>query len=140
MKFRYNDGGRQEAGYKGITGDCAVRAIAIATNISYQKVYNDINELSKQEKVINKKRSNSRTGVSRKIINQYLESLGWKWVSCKQIGEGCKTHLKASELPKENIICRLSKHCVAVINGVINDTYDCSRNETRCVYGYWIAK
>jgi len=26
---------------------------------------------------------------------------------------------------------------VAVIDGVINDTYDCSREGTRCVYGYW---
>jgi hypothetical protein len=31
MKFNYNDGGREAAGFKGFTGDCVCRAIAIAT-------------------------------------------------------------------------------------------------------------
>jgi hypothetical protein len=45
--------------------------------------------------------------------------------------------LKEDELPKGRIICRLSKHYAAVIDGVLNDTYDCSRKGTRCVYGYF---
>ncbi len=24
-----------------------------------------------------------------------------------------------------------------MIDGVVHDTYDCTRNGTRCVYGYW---
>jgi hypothetical protein len=40
MKFVYNDGGRAAAGYKGNAGDCACRAIAIATGKPYQEVYN----------------------------------------------------------------------------------------------------
>jgi hypothetical protein len=35
------------------------------------------------------------------------------------------------------LIVSVSRHLVAVVNGVINDTYDCSRDATRCVYGYW---
>lgn len=35
------------------------------------------------------------------------------------------------------IIVRLSRHISAVIDGVIHDTYDPSRDGTRCVYGYW---
>jgi hypothetical protein len=31
----------------------------------------------------------------------------------------------------------VSRHAVAVIDGVIHDTYDCSRGGKRCVYGYW---
>ena len=53
------------------------------------------------------------------------------------IGTGCTVHLNPNELPKGRIICRVTRHYVAVINGVINDTYDCSRDGTRCVYGYW---
>jgi hypothetical protein len=30
-----------------------------------------------------------------------------------------------------------SRHLVAVIDGVIHDTHDCSRDGTRCVYGYF---
>lgn len=39
MEFIYDDGGRAEAGYKGHTGDCVVRAVAIATQLPYQDVY-----------------------------------------------------------------------------------------------------
>jgi hypothetical protein len=54
-----------------------------------------------------------------------------------EIGKGCKVHLRADELPKGKIICSVSRHLVAVIDGVINDTHDCSRDGNRCVYGYY---
>jgi hypothetical protein len=53
------------------------------------------------------------------------------------IGTGCKVHLNADELPKGRLICNVSKHYSAVVDGVLNDTYDSSRNGNRCVYGYW---
>ena len=53
------------------------------------------------------------------------------------IGTGWKVHLKMNELPLGTIIVSVSKHLVTVIDGVIQDTYDPSCNETRCVYGYW---
>jgi hypothetical protein len=56
------------------------------------------------------------------------------------IGSGCKVHLKESELPKGRIVCRVSKHLTCVIDGILHDTWDCSKNETKCVYGYWIKK
>jgi hypothetical protein len=39
MKYVYDDGGRLAAGFKGKTGDCVTRAIAIATEKPYQEVY-----------------------------------------------------------------------------------------------------
>lgn len=71
---------------------------------------------------------------------KYLAALGWKWVATMGIGGGCKVHLKADELPSGTIICRVSRHYVAVVDGVINDTYDCSRGGTRCVYGHYIKE
>ena len=121
------------------TGDCVTRAIAIATGKDYLEIYNIINELAKKEKITEKKKkkSNARTGVYKDTYKKYLESLGWKWYPCMQIGSGCTTHLRKEELPSGTIICRLSRHLVCVKDGVINDTYDCSRGETRCVYGYF---
>ena len=138
MEFNYNDGGRAKY-FKGKTGDCVTRAIAIATEKDYLEVYNIINELAKKEKITEKKKkkSNARTGVYKDTYKKYLESLGWKWYSCMRIGSGCTTHLCKEELPNGTIICRLSRHLVCVKDGVINDTYDCSRGETRCVYGYF---
>jgi hypothetical protein len=64
-----------------------------------------------------------------------LESL--RWFPTTKIGDGCRVHLKAAELPRERLIVSCSKHTTAVIDGIIYDTYDPSRGGTRCVYGYF---
>lgn len=142
MELVFSDGGKKEAGFSGNAGDCVVRAIAIVSGKPYIEVYNALNALSKFERRGKRKRgiSNSRTGVYRTTYERYLKSLGFTWVPTMHIGQGCKTHLKASELPSGRIICTLSKHLTAVIDGIIYDTHDCSRNETRCVYGYYIKQ
>lgn len=139
MKFNYNDGGRNKY-FKGTTGDCVCRAIAIANNMDYKEVYDMINEYSKGERTGKRKRgiSNARTGVYKNTIKRILEDLGWVWIPTMKIGSGCTIHLKEDELPKGTIIVNVSKHTTCIIDGVINDTYDCSREGTRCVYGYYI--
>ena len=141
MQFNYNDGGRSKY-FKGTTGDCVVRAICNATGKDYKEVYDAINELAKNERTSKRKRgkSNARTGVYKATIKRYIEGvLGWVWHPTMQIGQGCKVHLTAEELPKGNIIVSLSLHLTCVKDGILNDTYDCSRGGTRCVYGYWAA-
>ena len=142
MTFVYNDGGREEAGFKGKTGDCACRAAAIAMGRPYAEVYAELQEFAKTEKSSKRKKSksNARTGYYKDTFNKYLETHNWKWYPTMVFGEGCTTHLKAEELPSGNIIARVTRHYVAVIDGVIHDTHDASRNGTRCVYGYWATK
>ena len=41
--LQFDDGGRSAAGYKGKTGDCVVRSIAIATGLPYQQIYDLVN-------------------------------------------------------------------------------------------------
>lgn len=140
QKFIQNDGGRNDTGFKGSTGDCVTRAIAIATGKPYKEIYGSLNVLSESERLGKRKKStsNSRTGVYRITYQKYLESQGWKWIPTMQIGQGCKVHLRSDELPKGSLIVKVSKHLTAMIDGVINDTHDCSRQGTRCVYGYFI--
>ena len=142
MKFEFNDGGRQKAGFKGHTGDCVTRAIAIVTGKPYKEVYDTINTMSINERITKrkKKKSNARTGVFRKTYQKYLESLGYVWIPTMQIGQGCKIHLRSDELPSGHLIIRVTKHITTMIDGVINDTHDCSRQGTRCVYGYFQKK
>jgi len=143
MSYVYNDGGRSKYFKAEKVGDCVTRAIAIATKQDYKEVYDEINRRCKETTLPKKRRtksSSAREGVYRKTYEAYLKDLGWKWVPLMQIGSGCTTHLRADELPKGRIICRLSRHLVAVIDGVVNDTYDCTREGTRCVYGYFIKE
>ncbi len=134
----YDDGGRQAAGYKGHAGDCAVRAITIATGLSYADVYAELNLLAQDERPRQgRKRSNARTGVHSRTAGRFLEAQGFTWVSCMGIGTGCTTHLRTDELPAGRLVTRLSRHFCAVVDGVIHDTFDTTRDGTRCVYGYW---
>lgn len=141
IDFVYDDGGREAAGFRGSAGDCTCRAIAIATGRPYKEVYDRLNELGKGERLTKRRtsRSSARTGVHKATIRKYMEEMGWVWTPTMLIGQGCKVHLRTDELPAGRIICSVSKHIVAVVDGVIHDTHDCSREGTRCVYGYWQA-
>ena len=146
LKLKVDDGGRSAAGHKGKAGDCVVRSIAIVTGMSYQKVYQDLYNANENVRIISKtklarslkqKNDSPRTGTHRVVLKKYLEKLGWKWTPTMFIGQGCKVHLKKEELPNGILIVSCSKHITVIKNGVLHDTYDCSRNGTRCVYGYW---
>ena len=75
-----------------------------------------------------------------KVFKDYMKSMGFEWTATMHIGSGCKVHVKAGELPMGRLVLNLSKHCAAVIDGVLHDAYDCSRDGTRAVYGYWRLK
>jgi hypothetical protein len=135
IEFVRNDGGRTAAGYRGDAGDCVTRAIAIATEQPYRDVYAVLHGFNK---TLVRSGGSPRNGVSRRVWDAYLKTVvGWQWTPTMQIGSGCRVHLRADELPPGRLIVRLSGHLAAVIDGVLHDTHDCSRNGTRCVYGFW---
>ncbi len=142
----YNDGGRKEAGFHAKSGDCACRAIAIATGMPYLTVHRDLVAMllekgGKRAAALRDRylpaAGRPLHGYHNKLANKYMERLGWKWTATMGIGTGCRVHLRRSELPMGRIIVRLSGHWAAVINQTLHDTHDCSRGGTRCVYGYW---
>lgn len=139
MKFVYSDGGRSKYFKADNVGDCVCRAICNATGKDYMEVYKALNALAKKERRGSKKRgvSSARDGVYKDTKRKYLESLGWVWHPTMGIGTGCSVHLTAKELPMGNLIVAVSRHSTCVKDGVLYDTYDCSRNGTRCVYGYF---
>jgi hypothetical protein len=141
IQFQFNDGGRKAAGLKGNGGDCVARAIAIAAQLPYNDVLAALSEGCRSQRVTKRSKplASARNGVytKRKWFRDYMASLGWKFTATMEIGSGCKTHLTADELPSGRIIAVVSNHYAAVIDGVLNDTHDCSRDGTRCVYGYW---
>ena len=137
IQFTYDDGGRADAGFKGVTGDCVTRAAAIATGRPYREIYDLINEMGANERRRTIKHSSARTGVQNDTTRALMAALGLTWTPTMSIGSGCRVHLRADELPGGAIVVKLSRHVAAVVNGVLRDTYDSSRDVTRCVYGYW---
>ena len=150
LATKFDDGGRAAAGFKGKTGDCVARAITIATGKQYREVYNALWAANRQyanshrgyvarkiKRGGGRSGATPRNGIFKDVSRPYLQSLGWKWTLTMQIGSGCRVHLRAGELPAGRLIVKVSRYLVAVIDGVIHDTYDCSHGGTRCVYGYW---
>lgn len=144
LDFVYDDGGRSKYFKAERVGDCVTRAICNATGKDYKEVYDAISELSKKERTGKRKKgvSSARNGVYKGTYTKYLNSIGWEFVPCMGIGTGCTMHLNENEVPTNegNIIVSLSKHLSCVKDGKLYDTYDCSREGTRCVYGYFRKK
>jgi hypothetical protein len=150
LPFICDDGGRAQAGFKGKTGDCVVRALAITASLPYSEVYAAIAKGVGSER--KSKGATARKGVNtrRKWFQDLMGELGFTWVPTMKVGQGCKTHLAQGELPSGRLVVEVSKHRVAVIDGVIHDTFDPSRETQvinpdgsvriahRCVYGYWM--
>lgn len=143
----FNDGGRADAGFKGSAGDCVARAIAIAGRLDYKYVYDETAKLNagtrktkrRTHPAVGKRSARNGVWTNREPFKRWMRDHGFTWHATMTIGSGCTTHLRPDELPDGRIVCSLSRHYAAVIDGVLHDTYDCSRGGTRCVYGYWRA-
>ncbi len=144
--FFYNDGGRLNAGYKGETGDCVARAITIASGRPYQEIYdalangNSTQRKSKYSRGPKRRTAAEGINTTRQWFKDFMKRLGFEWVPTMFVGQGCKVHLDANELPSGRLVVAVSKHYTAVIDGVINDIYNPQRETGRCVYGYWKLK
>lgn len=148
MKIIFNDGGREAAGFPGgKRGDCVARAVAIASGRPYAEVYaalargNATQRQSGRERRGHGKAAGETADkgiyVKRKWFKDYMHSLGFTWTATMSIGTGCRVHLRSDELPSGRLVVQVSKHTVAMIDGVVHDTHDPARGGTRCVYGYW---
>lgn len=154
MKYVHDDGGRAAAGFKGSTGDCVTRSIAIASGRPYAEVYAALAQSAGNQRAgkRGKRAASAGNGIhtGRKWFKDYMASIGFTWTPTMLIGSGCKVHLRADELPSGRLVCAVSRHYTAVIDGVIHDTHDPQRlgvecadsdkadiSGTRCVYGYW---
>lgn len=139
MKFKYNDGGRAEAGFKGKAGDCVTRAVAIASGLPYSEVYARIakeNGAQRKSSRTAKRSASARNGVNvtRRWFKRYMAELGFKWTPTMGIGTGCKVHLADGELPMGRLVVSVSKHYTCVIDGVIHDTFDPSADRGTTIF------
>jgi hypothetical protein len=67
------------------------------------------------------------------VFRSYLASLGWLHTPITNR----KIYLRANQLPSGRIIVDVRKHLVAVIDGVIHDTYNSGMNGRRPVTDYY---
>lgn len=127
MAYVYNDGGRTDAGYKGTAGDCGARAMAIALDLYYQAAYDELAQANKDAGGA----KSARNGIMKDVYSKVLERHGWVWHPAPKF-VGRKAY--ASDMPEGTVIARMAGHFVCIIDGVVQDTFDCSH---KMVYGFW---
>ncbi len=135
MKLIVTDGGRKDAGLRGkFTGDCVIRSIALASGRPYKRIYNDFKGM-----IANRLGYVPEDGIltNKPAFKRYMIESGFVWNITCRIGSCDRVHMNAAELPRGRLVLSLSKHYTCVIDHVIHDTYDCSNNGARMVYGFW---
>jgi len=155
MELVITDGGRKEAGFRGrARGDCATRAIAIATGQEYKTVYKKIRKLTKEvilstmPYIATNELKESywqnilspNKGTDSRVIDAMI--LGYRggvaWRSTTFTG-GHPVYLNRWDVPqKGTFIIQTKNHCTCVIDGKIHDSYHPSPNgEEKIEKAFW---
>jgi hypothetical protein len=137
MTWTYNDGGRASSGFKGnASGDCVTRAIAIATNRPYKQVYEALKAMAKMtDPQVTRgycQRWSPKTGIPHTVWKPILRALNWEPVTVRE-------RFSDITFPSRAIL-QLPRHLAAVIDGQVEDTFDCTCQGTIWVTEYWQAR
>lgn len=112
-----------------MTGDCAVRAIALAFNMSWEDAYRELFEFGlKNRMMLN----------DSKCIEKYLKHKGWEKVRAPKKVDGKKyTAEEALRLFRGKVVLANigSKHIACIKDNKVWDTWNCTK---RKVGNYWI--
>ena len=135
MRFKFNDGGRADAGYKGHAGDCVPRSIIIANNLPYRRVRADLDGMVKV--MTGGLCQSTQNGTPTPVAHAYLTSLGWEAVP--MVGSSI------AEVPSRGtyiVSIKSRHHWTCIIDGVIHDTWDChvtrrTKDKFSRIYGYY---
>ncbi len=138
IEWVYSDGGRELAGMpRG--NDCAVRSIAIATQLPYKCVWEALHALTRHPEVSSPRRwrnirnSSYRTGFFLNTYSKFLKDLGWSEYNLE--GEGVT--IDTTEHMPGRLIVQLKNHLTCILDGVVYDTHDCTQEGKREVRGFF---
>jgi hypothetical protein len=137
-RFCYDDGGRAAAGYRGAASDCAARAIAIASGRPYDEIYHALAREAAHD-WSGSGPNHPQTGIRKSTVARFLERRGWGFFTLRQVA-ATRVRLRGENLPMGRLVVALATHVCAVIDGVIYDTYDCSRGGRSLVHGFWSSQ
>ena len=131
LPYVYDDGGRSNYFKAKNVNDCVCRAVSIVTGGDYREVYDQIRFYTGDS-------PGRGVRVRSQAFKNLMVSLGFKFgvVSYDNLAR-----LRMGEIPnKGRLVCCTKSHAIAVIDGVVHDTYDSRFNKwgkpTTILY-YW---
>lgn len=130
--YQYDDGGRAAAGYKGKTGDCGCRAVAIATGKPYGDVYGALYAIAKSWKGNSRKakairaKPSPRNGLSPDVLDAFMASIGWR---CEMVKARLHRLPAWAYTPMREgipgVVLYVRGHFTALVDETIRDIWDC---------------
>ena len=108
-------------------GDCVVRALACALDITWEEVYKELCTIGFKLK---------RMPNENKVLEQYLESKGWVEHRQPRYPDNTKYTVREFAAEHNNKVCivRVAGHLTTTYFGRIYDTWDCGH---KAVGNYW---
>lgn len=125
MKYQYNDGGRSAFFDTPGNNDCVTRALAIATGLTYLEVWDGVTATGTRN-------PSGRVRTQCAEFTAFAKSLGLQFVSTMRV-------LKEIKFPPRAVAC-INGHYVAIVDGVMHDTYNPSPAGNKHCFGYWTPK
>lgn len=134
MNYQYNDGGRSKYFKAKHVGDCAIRAVAIATKKDYLEVYNAF-------KALNGGKS-CRDGTPKTVDKKYLDMIGAVKIKMGVPAGHCRWHVTTidkvmKKYSKVRYVLQVAGHLIAGQADTIFDTFD-DRPRDKGIYTMWL--
>ena len=115
------------------TGDCVVRALAAATQKTWEEVYEELCEIGKKK---------CRMPNEDQVINAFLKQNGFFPV--KQEKDECGNWLDIEQLidtyPEDILVIRTRRHLTTALQGTLVDTWNCSGQKAGRFYVKMVTK
>jgi hypothetical protein len=126
LKHKFNDGGKADACLgTAHSGDCAIRAAAIALGQSYRTTKSEMNELLIEMTGGLERSCNNGTPTS--VLHRYMTERGYELTLTP------KTYLQDHDFSGRTVIAVLARHYVGIVDNVVLDTWDSRKcRKTKC--------
>lgn len=132
MKLVYSTGGREKY-YKALNvRDCVTRAVAISNDMDYKEAYDLVKKYNKGD--------SPRNGVYTSVVPDIFKDLGWERVKVAEPEQENPVYFTGKEVPDQGVVvCQLTGHVTTVIDGVLYDTFNCTKSRKRYkLLDYWV--
>lgn len=112
------------------TGDCVVRALAKANNMSWESTYLMLCEVGLKK---------CRMPNDKQTYEALLKTYGWVKYKMPKHNDGTRYTVKelADEKPNDRIIVSMASHLSFIDKGTLVDSWNCSN---KSVGNYWIKE
>ena len=129
-RYEYYQPNEKAKKYKGGFGDCTIRALSKALNVTWIEAFELQIPICRREQVPD------LFSVPLKVRSRLLAELGFEYhgISNKKGSKRPTVDEFAKSHPSGSYICNVANHEVAVVDGKYFDTWDCGESS---LYGYY---